>query len=269
MSKTIFITGCSTGIGRATAEYFQAKGWNVVATMRNTTDGEELAKLDNVLVTKLDVTDEATIQDAVKKAVTKFGIIDVLVNNAGYGAAGVLEATPMEKIRQQFEVNIFGLLATTQAVLPIMRKQKSGTIINISSIGGRVTLPLFSLYHGTKWAVEGITASLQYELKPLGIDVKIVEPGAIATDFATRSLDFNDDMSLEEYRPMINNFMAAIQQVSGSGITPDNVAKTIEEAINGSELRYLVGEDAKELMKIRTTSNDKEFFEAIKARFGI
>lgn len=269
MTKTILITGCSSGIGKATAQHFANKNWNVVATMRNTADGEELAKLNNVIVTKLDVTDEATIKDAVAKTIKRFGTIDVLVNNAGYGTAGVLEAFPMENIRRQFEVNVIGLLATTQAVLPIMRKQKSGTIVNISSIGGRITLPLFSLYHGTKWAVEGITASLQYELNPLGINVKIVEPGAIATDFATRSLDLNMNESLTEYNKTITDFMTAMQSVAGSGIMPDNVAKTIDNAIHSDQLRHLVGEDAIALQEMRNQLNDNDFKDAIKARFGI
>ena len=163
MSKTILITGASSGIGKATAEHFQQKGWNVVATMRNIEDGADLSQHNNVLVTRLDVVDDASIDSALTAATDKFGSIDVLVNNAGYGAGGPFEATPMDKIKRQFDVNVFGLLATTQAVVPIMRKQGSGTIVNISSIGGRVTLPMFSMYHGTKWAVEGITESLQYE----------------------------------------------------------------------------------------------------------
>ena len=269
MSKTILITGASSGIGKATAEYFQKKGWNVVATMRNPNDGAGLAALDNVLVSKLDVTDAASIQNTVEQAVGKFGSIDVLVNNAGYGAGGPLEATPMDKIRRQFDVNVFGLLATTQAVLPVMRKQKSGTIVNISSIGGRVTMPLFSLYHGTKWAVEGITESLQYELEPAGIRLKLVEPGAIATDFAGRSLDFNNDPSLEEYQGTVNGMMAAMQQFVGNATPAVRVAEVIDEAIHGDKLRYLAGEDAKEMMAARNALNDGDYLNAVKERFGL
>lgn len=269
MNKTILITGASSGIGKASAQHFANKGWNVAATMRNTADGVEFSETENILVCKLDVTDEVSIKDAVARTVEKFGTIDVLVNNAGYGTAGVLEAFPMENIRRQFDVNVIGLLATTQAVLPVMRKQKSGTIVNISSIGGRVAFPLFSLYHGTKWAVEGITSSLQYELKPLGIDVKLVEPGAIATDFATRSLDLKLDDSLTEYNEMVNNFMSAIQQATGEAITPDNVALTIDEAIHSDKLRHLVGDDAEELMKLRNASGDKEFVAMIKERYNL
>ena len=268
MSQTILITGASSGIGKATAQYFIDKGWNVVATMRNVADGAEFTSYDNALVCELDVSKEDTIQSAVQQTLDKFGGLDVLVNNAGYGAGGPLEATPMSKIRRQFEVNVFGLLATTQAVLPIMRAQKSGTIVNISSIGGRVALPMFSLYHGTKWAVEGITESLQYELEPLGIKLRLVEPGAIATDFAGRSLDFNNDESLTEYQETIAAMMGAMGNMMGNAASADRVAKVIDEAIHGEELRYLVGEDAEQLMAARKAMSDQEYSVMAKELFG-
>jgi len=269
MSKTILITGASSGIGKAAVHYFNEKGWNVVATMRNTNDGEEFNELENVLVTRLDVTEESSIQNTVRESVEKFGAIDVLVNNAGYGAGGPMEATSMDKIKRQFDVNVFGLLATTQAVLPIMRKQKSGTIVNISSIGGRVTLPMFSLYHGTKWAVEGITESLQYELGPIGIQLKLVEPGAIATDFAGRSLDFNNDENLKEYQGTVGKLMNAMGDIAAIAAPAIEVAKVIDEAIHGDELRYLVGEDAIQMMGARNTMTDKEYLAMTKERFGL
>ncbi|MEY4756236.1 MAG: hypothetical protein RJA34_1134, partial [Pseudomonadota bacterium] len=174
MNKTVLITGASSGIGKATAKRFQSAGWNVVATMRSPEDERELNNLDRVLVTRLDVLDLPSIQLAVQEGLARFGKLDVLLNNAGYGAYGPLEVTPMEKIRRQFDVNVTGLLATTQAVLPYFRAQRSGTIINISSIGGRITFPLGTLYHGTKFAVEGLSESLHFELLPLGIRVKLV-----------------------------------------------------------------------------------------------
>ncbi len=269
MSKTILITGASSGIGKATAQYFQEKGWNVAATMRNPADGAALAELDRVLVVALDVTDEASIQNAVQATLDQFGTIDVLVNNAGYGAGGPMEATPMAKIRRQFDVNVFGLLATTQAVLPAMRQQQSGTIVNISSIGGRVTLPLFSLYHGTKWAVEGITESLRYELNPIGIKLRLVEPGAIATDFAGRSLDFNNDESLTEYQGTIGKLMSAMGDIAGNAAPAIEVAKVIDEAIHGDRLRYLAGEDAHQMMAARRTMTDEEYMTMNKERNGM
>jgi len=136
MKKTILITGSSSGIGKATARFFQREGWNVIATMRSPEKETELSALPNVLVARLDVQDSASIAAAVSAGIERFGRIDVLLNNAGYGAYGLLEATPMEKIRRQFDVNVIGLLETTKAVLPHLRANKSGTIINISSIGG-------------------------------------------------------------------------------------------------------------------------------------
>jgi NADP-dependent 3-hydroxy acid dehydrogenase YdfG len=183
MNKTVLITGASSGIGKATAKRFQSAGWNVVATMRSPEDERELNNLDRVLVTRLDVLDLPSIQLAVQEGLARFGKLDVLLNNAGYGAYGPLEVTPMEKIRRQFDVNVTGLLATTQAVLPYFRAQRSGTIINISSIGGRITFPLGTLYHGTKFAVEGLSESLHFELLPLGIRVKLVEPGMVKQTF--------------------------------------------------------------------------------------
>lgn len=269
MRKTILITGASSGIGKATAIYFQGKGWNVVATMRNTKDGEELSSLENVQVVRLDVTDAESIQQAIDQALKTFGTIDVLVNNAGYGNGGPLEAVPMENFRHQFEVNVFGLVETIKAVLPTMRKNKSGTIVNISSIGGRVTLPFFSPYHGTKWAVEGITEALQYELNPIGIKVRIVEPGAIKTDFAGRSLDFINDESLAEYQPTFNQFMAGMTDAVNRGAEPEMVAKVIDQAIHGDKLRYLAGEDAEAMMDLRNKLSDQEYLDAAKERFGL
>lgn len=141
MAQTILITGASTGIGRATAEYFQQQGWNVIATMRTTEKGAELGELDNVLVTRLDVTDPASIAQAVAVGIEAFGRIDVLLNNAGYGAFGPLEAFPMENIRRQFDTNVIGLLETTKAMLPHMRQQQSGHIVNVSSMGGKIAFP--------------------------------------------------------------------------------------------------------------------------------
>ena len=189
MSQTIFVTGASSGIGKATAVHFTERGWNVVTTMRKPSDGAELATRSNVLVTQLDLLDPATIRAAVDAATERFGAIDVLLNNAGYGAYGPLEATSMDVIRRQFEVNVFGLIETIKAVLPGMRARRRGTIVNIASAGGRVTYPFGTLYHGSKWAVEGLSEALHYELAALGIGVKIIEPGGVRTDFFSAEQD--------------------------------------------------------------------------------
>ncbi|MCY7272160.1 MAG: SDR family oxidoreductase, partial [Phormidesmis sp. CAN_BIN44] len=177
MAKTVLITGASTGIGLATAKLFQQRGWNVVATMRSLEQKSDLMTLDNTLCLRLDVTDSASITQAVTATLEKFSTIDVLVNNAGYALLGAFEACTPEQIERQFATNVLGLMAVTRAVLPHFREQRSGTIINIASIGGKMAFPLYSLYHSTKWAVEGFSESLQYELEPFNIRVRVIEPG--------------------------------------------------------------------------------------------
>lgn len=271
MSNTILITGASSGIGRSTAELFQKKGWNVVATMRSPEKEEALTELDNVLVTRLDVTDAGSIEAAVNAGLASFGKIDVLLNNAGYGAYGPLEAFSMDGIRRQFDTNVIGLLEVTKAVLPHMRASKSGTIVNVSSIGGRMTFPLGTLYHGTKFAVEGISEALHYELEPIGIKVKIVEPGAIRTDFGGRSFDFQNDESLEEYQPTVNGLMTAFQSLGDHAAEPIVVAEVILEAVTDgtARLRYTAGDDAAEYMANRQALDDETFIGGIKARLGL
>ena len=271
MSQTILITGASRGIGNATAIFFQKKGWNVVATMRTPEKEEELTTLENILVTKLDVTDSASIQSAVQAGIEKFGRIDVLLNNAGYGAYGPLEAFPMENIRRQFDTNVIGLLETTKAVLPHFRENKSGTIVNISSIGGKMTFPLGTLYHGTKFAVEGISEALHYELEAFGVKVKIVEPGAIATDFGGRSFDFTNDESIVEYQGTVRAVLAAIENLFADPSPASLCAEVIWNAVtDGTDtLRYTAGEDAKEFMANRKQLDDATFIGGIKQQLGL
>ncbi|MFC0070985.1 SDR family oxidoreductase [Umezawaea endophytica] len=238
--------------------------------MRNPHTEQELTSLDNVLVTRLDVTDQTSIDDAVASTVAKFGGIDVLVNNAGYGAYGPLEAFTTSRIRKQFDTNVIGLLATTQAVLPHLRANRSGSVVNISSIGGRVAFPLGSLYHGTKFAVEGISESLHYELAPLGIKVKIVEPGAIATDFTGRSLDFANDESLTDYQPTVRKVYAGFEKVLTTAAPPAAVADVIVTAVTDGtdQLRYTAGDDAKAALSSRATTDDT-VIAGVKAQFTL
>ena len=197
MSQTVLITGASSGIGKASATLFADQGWNVAATMRDPGDGADFAGHDNVFVIRLDLLDSDSIGAAVSATTERFGSIDVLVNNAGYGAYGPLEATPMSVLRQQFEVNFFGLAELTKAVLPGMREQQSGTIINVSSVGGRIVFPFGVLYHSSKWAVEGLSEALHFEARLFGGRVKIVEPGGVNTDFGGRSFVFTNEEKLE------------------------------------------------------------------------
>jgi NAD(P)-dependent dehydrogenase (short-subunit alcohol dehydrogenase family) len=247
MKRTILITGSSTGIGRATAKYFHAKGWNVVATMRDPGKEKELQALDHVLVSRLDVLDLASIDAAVASGIERFGQIDVLVNNAGYGAYGPLESFPREKVLRQFHTNVIGLLDVTRAMLPHFRSHGAGVIINISSMGGRMTFPLGSLYHGTKFAVEGISESLRYEVEQFGGKVKVVEPGAIATDFAGRSFDFHQDDSMAEYKDIVQKALSVIPRMMEKASSVDVVTNVIYRAATdgSSRLRYVAGTDAK------------------------
>jgi NADP-dependent 3-hydroxy acid dehydrogenase YdfG len=271
MSNTILITGASSGIGAATAKLFQSKGWNVIATMREPENGKELAALNNVLLTKLDVLDLASIEDAVNAGISKFGKIDVLVNNAGYGAYGTLESFSREKIVRQFNTNVIGLLDVTKALLPHFRKNKSGVIINISSIGGKMTFPLGTLYHGTKFAVEGISESLSYEVEQFGGKVKIIEPGAIATDFGGRSLDFSHDETLTEYQSIVGKIMtgmpAFFENASPATVVADVIYTAATDGIG--QLRYTAGEDAKVIIENRRLYDDASLADGMKKQFGL
>lgn len=271
MSKVILITGASTGIGKETAKLFQSKGWNVIATMRKPENETELNTLDNVLVTRLDVLDVASIQKAVNDGIARFGKIDVLVNNAGYGAYGPLESFSREKILRQFNTNVIGLLDVTKALLPHFRQNKGGVIINISSVGGKITFPLGALYHGTKFAVEGISESLNYEVEQFGGKVKLVEPGSIATDFAGRSFDFSNDESLSEYQLIVGKIMAALPTMVANASPSSVVAEVIYEAATDgkNQLRYIAGEDAKVWIANRKQLDDDTFIGGIKTQFGL
>lgn len=271
MNNTILITGASSGIGKATVKHFHEKGWNVVATMRSPEKEEELTQLENVLVNRLDVLDLSSIDSAIQAGIERFGKIDVLLNNAGYGAYGPLEATPRENVVRQFNVNVIGLLDVTKAILPHFRANKDGILINISSIGGKMTFPLGSLYHGTKFAVEGISEALSFELGQIGCKVKIVEPGLIATDFGGRSFNFNNDESLTEYQGIVGAIFQAFEQMGGNSSPASLVADVIYQAATDGtdQLRYHAGEDAKMLLSNRKQFDDATFIGGIKQQFGL
>lgn len=271
MGKTILITGASSGIGKETAKLFQSKGWNVIATMRNPDNETELKSLENILVAKLDVLDLDSIEKAFREGIQKFDNIDVLLNNAGYGAYGPLETFSRDKILRQFNTNVIGLLDVTRAILPHFRHNKKGIIINISSIGGKMTFPLGSLYHGTKFAVEGISESLNYEVESLGGQVKIIEPGVIATDFGGRSFDFSNDESMAEYQKIVEALMTAMPSMAQNASPAVKVAEVIFEAATDgkNQLRYTAGDDAQLLIENRKKYDDTTFIQGIKSQFGI
>lgn len=251
--KTVLITGTSSGIGKATVKFFSEKGWNVAATMRTPSKETELNKLSNVKLYALDVTDDNSIQGAIDAAIKDFGGIDVIVNNAGYGAVGIFEKATKEQIQKQFDTNVFGVMNVTRQILPYFRKKQSGTIINVTSMGGRLTFPIYSVYHGTKWAVEGWAEALNFELRPFNIKVKNVEPGAIKTDFYERSMDlFKKDglTDYDEYEQITyKNSQAAGETAPG----PEVVAKTIFAAATdgSSKLRYPASAQSSALLFVR------------------
>src|SRR6185436_7397872 len=186
--KTIFITGSSSGLGRATAKLFSSKGWKVIASMRNPEKESELAKLNGAVLFQLDVTDPRQIESAAAKAMV-LGGIDVVFNNAGYGMAGPLEGLSDEQMLRMVNTNLMGPIRTTKAFIPYFRERRAGLFITTSSIGGLITVPFNSMYHATKWALEGWSEGMAFELNQLGIGMKLVEPGGMRTDFFTRSFE--------------------------------------------------------------------------------
>jgi NADP-dependent 3-hydroxy acid dehydrogenase YdfG len=273
MNKTILVTGASSGIGRATAKLFQDKGWKVIATMRSPEKETELNALKNTLVTKLDVLDLATIDSALTKGIEKFGKLGVVLNNAGYGLMGTFESAKRESIIRQFGVNVQGLFDVTQQVLPHFRKNKDGMFINISSVGGRMTFPLMPLYHATKWAVEGFTESLRWEMAQIGVKVKLIEPGGVATDFGGRSMDMQLNPELTAYNEFVDGFMEAMKAAMDPAnmSTPEQIAEVIyTAATDGADtLRYRAGADALQLLEARSKMTDKEFFAMQQQQFGL
>ena len=230
--KTVLITGCSTGIGKLAAKTFQKEGWNVVATMRTPERETELTELGGVWVTKLDVTDEASIRSAVDGTLERFGTIDVLVNNAGYGGHALLEQMPEAEVRAMYDTNVFGVMNTCRAVLPHMRRQKSGVVINVTSMAGVIGLAAETAYCSSKWAVEGFTQALDLEYRLLGVRAKTVAPGAyMTTAFGDNAEDSHLEKGEEELvahsKRLREHFMAAVRSEGGETADPQEVADMI------------------------------------------
>ncbi len=243
-----FITGCSTGFGRELARLTLELGYPTVVTARNPAQVEDIAEghKDNALVLKLDVTKPEDIANAVKAAVERFGRIDVLVNNAGIGYFGSFEESEMDEVRKMFEINVWGLANMTRAALPTLRKQRSGTIVNISSQGGLVANPAVSFYTATKFGVEALSEALSKEVAPLGIKVLIVEPGPFRTDWAGRSAN-EVPATIEDYRSTSGQRAQMIRDISGNQPgDPVRAAKAIIQAVEANDppLRLLLGKQA-------------------------
>jgi NAD(P)-dependent dehydrogenase (short-subunit alcohol dehydrogenase family) len=274
MKNTVLITGASTGFGLSTAKRFAREGWNVIATMRTPRANHELSGLPDVLVTRLDVQDRGSIDAAVAAGVERFGRIDVVVNNAGFGLFGVFEATAREKIAEQFDVNVFGVMDVTRAVLPQLRKQQSGVIINVSSGAGVFALPATSAYCASKFALEGFSEALSYELAAQKIVVKIVEPGGVLeTKFGERSAEeAGRAVSLPDYDAFLAHSSSVFAGLRGARLsTSESVAEVIfRAATDGSDqLRYVATEDIQPLVQKRRETSEGEYIAFMRAQFGM
>ena len=270
--KVAVVTGSSSGIGFETSLTLARSGFLTYATMRNLGKGATIKSVAAkeglpIRVVQLDVTEERSINDAIHSIKSDVGKIDVLVNNAGYGLNGAFEDLAMEEIKAQYETNLFGVIRVTQAVLPIMRKQKSGIIVNISSGAGRFGYPGGSAYVSTKFAIEGLSESMAYELEPFGIRVVLVEPGVIKTNFvnsivaAKKSQDPNSP-----YAQLMQNVATSFQHMIEGGSSTDVVAKVVLKAVTSENptLRYLAGKDVETWIEGKKSISDEEFYKMMK-----
>ena len=270
--KVALVTGSSSGIGFETCLTLARNGFLTYATMRNLGKGATIQSVATkeglpIRVVQLNVTEERSINDAIHSIKSDVGKIDVLVNNAGYGLNGAFEDLAMEEIKAQYETNLFGVIRVTQAVLPIMRKQKSGIIVNISSGAGRFGYPGGSAYVSTKFAIEGLSESMAYELEPFGIRVVLVEPGVIKTNFvnsivaAKKSQDPNSP-----YAQLMQNVATSFQHMIEGGSSTDVVAKVVLKAVTSENptLRYLAGNDVETWIEGKKSMSDEEFYKMMK-----
>lgn len=268
MSKTIFITGASSGLGKQTAILFANKGWNVIATMRNPANEKELSAIPNIRLLALDVTNLQQAEEVIQQ-VTKIDTIDVVFNNAGYGLAGPFEGATDEQLQKQIDTNLLGVLRVTKAFLPHFREQKNGLFITTTSIGGHVTFPFNSVYHATKWALEGWSESLSYELAPLGITVKTVAPGGISTDFAGRSLVMTEHAA---YKSMVDKVLKVFYDPGRQKkdySTAEEIAQVVYQAATDGkpQLRYIAGKGARKMYKVRRLFGYKFFMAQVRKMF--
>lgn len=268
MANTVMITGCSSGFGKLTAKTFSQKKWNVIATMRSPEKETELVELPNVLVTKLDVTNPKSIADAIDQGLEKFGRIDVLVNNAGYGGHAIFEQSTEATIHNMFETNVFGVMNTMRAVLPMMRKQGNGTIVNVTSMAALIPVPGNSVYTASKHAIGGLTEAIALEYEPLGIRICLVEPGAFPTTRFIENVDTtvtgSDPQLATHERQLRQHFAKQIDQVSAASDSvndPQDVADKIYEcATQYTPIHNPVGSDAEMLVGMIAAAESRQAF---------
>ncbi|HTU09812.1 MAG TPA: SDR family oxidoreductase [Allosphingosinicella sp.] len=270
MTKTIAITGASSGYGKATAVLFLERGWNVVATMRRP-DAAAFPPSDRLRLLPLDVTETAGIERTIAEAVTAFGVIDVWVNNAGIGLASALEATPDETIRELFETNTFGVFAACRAIVPQLRRQGGGTIVNVTSSVTLGVMPLVSVYAGSKWAVEGFTESLAYELEPFNIRTRLVEPGyGPTTSFTANGGARMQGLIPADYQAFAQAAFAGMADYPTAYCTEAEVAEAVFAAATeaGDRLRFPAGADSAMLAALRWTAGEDVYRERMRAMFA-
>ena len=280
--KVAAVTGSSNGIGYETSLMLARYGFHTYATMRKLDGGGEgskqiidIAKNENLplQVIQLDVNNDKSVTDAINRIAKEKDKIDVVVNNAGYELMGALEETSIDEMKAQFETNFFGAVRVMQTVIPMMRKQGGGIIVNITSLGGRIALPLNSPYHATKFALEGLSESIQYELEPFGIKVIVVEPGGVRSNilknlkWASRASGSRDS----PYRSTQNSMSEYFKQWAQNLAHPSEVAKVILQAVtsDNSDFRYIVGKDAAMALESRRNMSDREFQNLIKKQFSL
>ncbi len=276
VSRAVLVTGCSSGIGRATAERLARGGWPVFASARRV---EAIRELEGAgcRCLALDVCDEPSLRAGIEAIEKEHGAVGVLVNNAGYGSDGPIEEIAIEEVRRQFETNVFGLLRLTQLVLPGMRRQRWGRIVNLSSMGGRMTLPGGGVYHATKYAVEALSDALRFEVRGFGIDVVVIEPGTIKTSFGDTAIGRVDAVAhpisdYTEFRESLKRQIRAAYEGPLAALAgePDDVARVIERAISARRpsTRYPVTAGARLLMGMRRWLPDRAFDALLRTQFA-
>jgi len=272
MAKTVFITGASSGLGKLTAQHFAAQGWNVAATMRTPEKETVLTGYNNIKIFKLDVTNTEEVKAATVQAIAAFGKIDVVINNAGMGAYGALEMATEEAIDRQFAVNVRGPINVIRAFTPHFRAQGGGLFINISSFMGVTTAaPLGSLYNMSKWALEGLTEGLYYELKPLNIELRLVEQGGSSGNNFVDSIVWSEQSTVPAYNEMTNNLKTLMATTSSAHRSdPQEIVDVIYNLATrqSNQFRTLVGNMGKSLMQLRNSVPIEEYLTTIAASFG-
>lgn len=269
--KTVLVTGCSSGIGYATCLVFARNNFATYGSVRDLSKAERIQEITNkeklpLKIIRLDVNEDESIRIAIQKIISDSGGIDILINNAGYGMFGPIEEISIKEIKEQFETNFFGTIRLIKAIVPIMRKQRNGTIVNISSMVGRFGVPLNAAYVSSKFALEGLSESISFELEEFGIKVILVEPGVIQTDFFHNLKVRGNDTKSPYYKLMDKRIAFLKAAMKNSVSSSDQVANTILHAVNSRDpdMRYVIGNDATNSIHMRNSLSDREFMKWIK-----